>query len=289
MFQGSIVALVTPMNADGSVDIKSFNNLLDFHVQHKSDGVVVVGTTGEAPTIDFDEHISLVNIAVKFSRGRIPVIAGSGANSTKEAIFLTKEAKNAGADGSLLVTPYYNKPNQRGLYEHYKAINDAVDFPQILYNVPARTSCDLENDTVIQLSQLKNIVGIKDATGDLARIEKLRNKVADNFIFISGDDLTFLDYLKRGGKAVISVTANVRPLMMHQICNLVEENKIQDAEKLNLKLELLHKAMFIESNPIPVKWMLTKMGMIKQYMRLPMVELDPNNAKVLNEGFELSA
>ena len=250
MFQGSIVALVTPMNADGSVDIKSFNNLLDFHVQNKSDGVVVVGTTGEAPTIDFDEHISLVNIAVKFSRGRIPVIAGTGANSTKEAIFLTKEAKNAGADGSLLVTPYYNKPNQRGLYEHYKAINDAVDFPQILYNVPARTSCDLENDTVIQLSQLKNIVGIKDATGDLARIEKLRNKVADNFIFISGDDLTFLDYLKRGGKAVISVTANVRPLMMHQICNLVEENKIQDAEKLNLKLELLHKAMFIESNPI---------------------------------------
>ena len=289
MFQGSIVAVVTPMNADGSVDIKSFNNLLDFHVQNKSDGVVVVGTTGEAPTIDFDEHISLVNIAVKFSRGRIPVIAGTGANSTKEAIFLTKEAKNAGADGSLLVTPYYNKPNQRGLYEHYKAINDAVDFPQILYNVPARTSCDLENDTVIQLSQLKNIVGIKDATGDLARIEKLRNKVADNFIFISGDDLTFLDYLKRGGKAVISVTANVRPLMMHQICNLVEENKIQDAEKLNLKLELLHKAMFIESNPIPVKWMLTKMGMIKQYMRLPMVELDPNNAKILNEGFELSA
>jgi 4-hydroxy-tetrahydrodipicolinate synthase len=288
MFQGSIVAIVTPMNKDGSLDIKSFNNLLDFHVQNKSDGVVVVGTSGEAPTIDFDEHISLINKAVKFIRGRIPVIAGTGANSTKEAIFLTQEAKNAGVDGSLLVTPYYNKPSQKGLYEHYKAINDAVDIPQILYNVPARTSCDLENDTVIKLSHLPNIVGIKDATGDLTRIENLKNKVADNFIFISGDDITFLDYLKKGGKAVISVTANVRPLMMHEICNLVKENKIEDAEKLNQKLELLHKAMFIESNPIPVKWMLTKMGLIQQYIRLPLVELDPSNTKILNEGYELS-
>ncbi|MDB4041922.1 4-hydroxy-tetrahydrodipicolinate synthase [Methylophilaceae bacterium] len=288
MFQGSIVALVTPMNKDGSLDIKSFNNLLDFHVQNKSDGVVVVGTSGEAPTIDFDEHISLINKAVKFIRGRIPVIAGTGANSTKEAIFLTQEAKNAGVDGSLLVTPYYNKPSQKGLYEHYKAINDAVDIPQVLYNVPARTSCDLENDTVIKLSYLPNIVGIKDATGDLTRIENLKNKVADNFIFISGDDITFLDYLKKGGKAVISVTANVRPLMMHEICNLVKENKIEDAEKLNQKLELLHKAMFIESNPIPVKWMLTKMGLIQQYIRLPLVELDPSNTKILNEGYKLS-
>ena len=288
MFQGSIVALVTPMNKDGSLDIKSFNNLLDFHVQNKSDGVVVVGTSGEAPTIDFDEHISLINKAVKFIRGRIPVIAGTGANSTKEAIFLTQEAKNAGVDGCLLVTPYYNKPSQKGLYEHYKAINDAVDIPQVLYNVPARTSCDLENDTVIKLSHLPNIVGIKDATGDLTRIENLKNKVADNFIFISGDDITFLDYLKKGGKAVISVTANVRPLMMHEICNLVKENKIEDAEKLNQKLELLHKAMFIESNPIPVKWMLTKMGLIQQYIRLPLVELDPSNTKILNEGYELS-
>ena len=288
MFQGSIVALVTPMNADGSLDIKSFNDLLDFHVQNKSDGVVVVGTTGEAPTIDFDEHISLIKKAVKFIRGRIPVIAGTGANSTKEAIFLTQEAKNAGVDGSLLVTPYYNKPTQKGLYEHYKAINDAVNIPQILYNVPARTSCDLENDTVIKLSHLSNVVGIKDATGDLSRIENLKNKVTDNFIFISGDDITFLDYLKKGGKAVISVTANVRPLMMHEICNLVKENKIEDAEKLNQKLELLHKAMFIESNPIPVKWMLTKMGLIQQYIRLPLVELDPSNTKILNEGYELS-
>ena len=288
MFQGSIVALVTPMNKDGSLDINSFNNLLDFHVQNKSDGVVVVGTSGEAPTIDFDEHISLINKAVKFIRGRIPVIAGTGANSTKEAIFLTQEAKNAGVDGCLLVTPYYNKPSQKGLYEHYKAINDAVDIPQVLYNVPARTSCDLENDTVIKLSHLPNIVGIKDATGDLTRIENLKNKVADNFIFISGDDITFLDYLKKGGKAVISVTANVRPLMMHEICNLVKENKIEDAEKLNQKLELLHKAMFIESNPIPVKWMLTKMGLIQQYIRLPLVELDPSNTKILNEGYKLS-
>tara|TARA_B100000780_G_scaffold276709_1_gene245810 strand:+ start:433 stop:1302 length:870 start_codon:yes stop_codon:yes gene_type:complete len=289
MFQGSIVALVTPMNADGSLDIKSYKDLLDFHVQNKSDGVVVVGTTGEAPTIDFDEHISLIKEAVNFIRGRIPVIAGTGANSTKEAIFLTQEAKNAGVDGSLLVTPYYNKPTQKGLYEHYKAINNAVDIPQILYNVPSRTCCDLENDTIIKLSHLTNIVGIKDATGDLTRIESLKNNVTDNFIFISGDDLTFLDYLKIGGKGVISVTANVRPLLMHEICNLVKENKIQDAEKLNQKLELLHKAMFIESNPIPVKWMLTKMGLIKQHIRLPLVELSINNTKILNEGYELSA
>ena len=235
MFQGSMVALVTPMNADGSLDIKSYNDLLDFHIQNKSDGVVVVGTTGEAPTIDFDEHISLIKEAVNFVRGRIPVIAGTGANSTKEAIFLTQEAKNAGVDGSLLVTPYYNKPTQKGLYEHYKAINDAVHIPQILYNVPGRTCCDIENDTVIKLSQLTNIVGIKDATGDLTRIENLKNNVDDKFIFISGDDLTFL-----------------------------------------------------ESNPIPVKWMLTKMGLIKKYIRLPLVELDPNNEKIVNQGFEIS-
>jgi 4-hydroxy-tetrahydrodipicolinate synthase len=288
MFQGSIAALVTPMNHDGSLDIASYKNLLDYHIENKSDGVVVVGTTGESPTIDFDEHISLIKEAVNFIRGRIPVIAGTGANSTKEAIFLTQEAKNIGVDGTLLVTPYYNKPNQKGLYEHYKAINDAVDIPQILYNVPGRTCCDLENDTVAKLSQLKNIVGIKDATGDLTRIKNLKNKVADNFVFISGDDLTFLDYLKKGGQGVISVTANVRPLMMHEICDLVKEGKILEAEKLNLKLENLHKAMFIESNPIPVKWLLTKMGLIKQYIRLPLVELEPNNSKILNEGFELS-
>ena len=288
MFQGSIAALVTPMNHDGSLDIASYRNLLDYHIQNKSDGVVVVGTTGEAPTIDFDEHISLIKEAVHFIRGRIPVIAGTGANSTKEAIFLTQEAKNVGVDGALLVTPYYNKPNQNGLYEHYKAINDAVDIPQILYNVPGRTCCDLENNTVIKLSQLTNIVGIKDATGDLTRIKNLKNKVADCFIFISGDDLTFLDYLKRGGHGVISVTANVRPLIMHEICDLVKKEKIKEAEKLNLKLEALHKAMFIESNPIPVKWMLSKMGLIKQYIRLPLVELEPNNFKILNEGFQLS-
>ncbi|MDA1339364.1 MAG: 4-hydroxy-tetrahydrodipicolinate synthase [Proteobacteria bacterium] len=288
MFQGSIVALVTPMNQDGSLDIVSYRNLLDYHIQNKSDGVVVVGTTGEAPTIDFEEHIFLIKEAVGFIRGRIPVIAGTGANSTKEAIFLTQEAKKAGADGSLLVTPYYNKPTQRGLYEHYKAINGAVNIPQILYNVPARTGCDLENDTVVHLSQLTNIVGIKDATGDLTRIDSLKNKTPNDFIFISGDDLTFLDYLQKGGKGVISVTANIRPLMMHEICDLAKDSQFVKAELLNKKLEVLHKAMFIESNPIPVKWMMTKMGLIKQYMRLPLVELDPNNALTLIQGFELS-
>ncbi len=289
MFEGSIVALVTPMNQDGSLDLASFRNLLDYHIQNKSDGVVVVGTTGEAPTIDFEEHIFLIKEAVDFIRGRMPVIAGTGANSTKEAIFLTQEAKKAGADASLLVTPYYNKPSQRGLFEHYKAINDTVDIPQILYNVPGRTGCDLENNTVIQLSHLSNIVGIKDATGDLTRIDQLKNKTAEGFVFISGDDITFLDYLKRGGKAVISVTANIRPLLMHEICTLANERQYEKAVKLNHKLEILHKAMFIESNPIPVKWLMTQMGLIKQYMRLPLVELDPNNAKILNEGFNLSA
>ena len=188
MFQGSIVALVTPMNADGSIDIKSFSELLDFHIQSHSDGICVVGTTGEAATVDFEEHIYLIEQAVKFIRGRIPLIAGTGANSTKEAIYLTQAAKTAGADASLLVTPYYNKPSQRGLVEHHKAIAKAVNLPQLLYNVPSRTGVDMENITVMELSDVKNIVGIKDATGDISRIKSLKKEINSNFSFISGDD-----------------------------------------------------------------------------------------------------
>ena len=199
MFQGSMVAIVTPMNSDGSLDIKSFKSLLDFHIEKKTNGVVVVGTTGEAPTIDFDEHTFLIQEAVNHINGKIPVIAGSGANSTKEAIFLTKKSKELGADACLLITPYYNKPNQRGMFEHFKAINDSVDIPQILYNVPCRTGVDIDNKTVKDLSELKNIIGIKDATGEMDRLDELKNKVSKEFLFLSGDDTTFLDYMKHGG------------------------------------------------------------------------------------------
>lgn len=284
MFQGSIVALVTPMNADGSIDIKSFSELLDFHIQSHSDGICVVGTTGEAATVDFEEHIYLIEQAVKFIRGRIPLIAGTGANSTKEAIYLTQAAKTAGADASLLVTPYYNKPSQRGLVEHHKAIAKAVNLPQLLYNVPSRTGIDMENITVMELSDVKNIVGIKDATGDISRIRSLKKEINSNFSFISGDDLSFTEFLEEGGDGVISVTANVKPFEMHKITTSIKNKNLLEAKQLNSKLDLLHQAMFIESNPIPVKWMLAHMGVIQPFMRLPMVELHKDN-----EGFVLKA
>ena len=281
MFRGSIAALVTPMNDDGSIDFKSFINLLEFHIDNSSDGVVLVGTTGEAPTIDFDEHIKLIEEGVKFIRGRIPVIAGTGANSTKEAIYLTAKAKELGADACLLVTPYYNRPNQNGLYQHYKAINDAVSIPQILYNVPCRTGCDLYNETIIQLSHLKNIIGVKDATGDLSRIKSLLGNVDDQFLLISGDDNTFLEFIDIGGHGVISVTANIVPNKIHQICKLIHDNKIDEAKKMNHDINELHRLMFIEPNPIPVKWALAYMGKIKPFIRLPLVELEQKYHKQL--------
>ena len=286
MFQGSIVALVTPMNPDGSIDIGNFKSLLDFHIDNKTDGVVVLGTTGECPTIDFNEHTYLIKEAVSHISGRIPVIAGTGANSTKEAVFLTKSAKEAGADACLLVTPYYNKPNQKGLFEHYKTINDAVDIPQILYNVPSRTNCDLENETIISLSQFSNIIGIKDATGQLDRINFLKEKVKNNFIFISGDDLSFLEYIERGGCGVISVTANVKPDFLHNICNSALNGDIEKSRSINRELTKLHKAMFVDSNPIPVKWLMTYLGLINKGIRLPLVELDKKYQKTLIEIFE---
>lgn len=286
MFQGSIVALVTPMNADGSIDIKSFSELLDFHIQSHSDGICVVGTTGEAATVDFEEHIYLIEQAVKFIRGRIPLIAGTGANSTKEAIYLTQAAKTAGADASLLVTPYYNKPSQRGLVEHHKAIAKAVNLPQLLYNVPSRTGVDMENITVMELSDVKNIVGIKDATGDISRIKSLKKEINSNFSFISGDDLSFIEFLEEGGDGVISVTANVKPFEMHKIITSIKNKNLLEAKQLNTKLDLLHQAMFIESNPIPVKWMLAHMGIIQPFMRLPMVELHKDNEGLVLKALE---
>jgi 4-hydroxy-tetrahydrodipicolinate synthase len=274
MFSGSIAALVTPMHDDGSIDFKSFLNLLEFHINNSSDGVVLVGTTGEAPTIDFDEHIKLIEEGVKFINGRIPVIAGTGANSTKEAIYLTAKAKELGADACLLVTPYYNRPNQEGLYQHYKAINDAVSIPQILYNVPCRTGCDLENDTVIKLSKLNNIVGIKDATGDLSRVDFFKKNTDSNFILISGDDKTFCEFIAKGGHGVISVTANIVPSKISSICRDLLDGKIVEAKAKNDILKELHELMFIEPNPIPVKWALNHLNLINSTLRLPLVELD---------------
>jgi len=286
MFQGSMVAIVTPMNSDGSLDIKSFKSLLDFHIEKKTNGVVVVGTTGEAPTIDFDEHTFIIEEAVNHIKGKIPVIAGSGANSTKEAIFLTKKSKELGADACLLITPYYNKPNQRGMFEHFKAINDNVDIPQILYNVPCRTGVDIDNETVKDLSVLKNIIGIKDATGDMDRLEDLKNKVSKNFLFLSGDDTTFLDYMEHGGAGVISVTANVRPDLMRDACEKMLNQHFEEAKKINKKLEPLHRAMFVESNPIPVKWLLSYLGKINSKIRLPLVTLDEKYHQELVEAYE---
>ena len=274
MFRGSIAALVTPMHDDGSIDFKSFLNLLEFHINNSSDGVVLVGTTGEAPTIDFDEHIKLIEEGVKFINGRIPVIAGTGANSTKEAIYLTAKAKELGADACLLVTPYYNRPNQEGLYQHYKAINDAVSIPQILYNVPCRTGCDLENDTVIKLSKLHNIVGIKDATGDLSRVDFLKRNTDSNFNLISGDDKTFCEFITNGGHGVISVTANIVPNKISNICKDLLDGKIVEAKAKNDRLKELHELMFIEPNPIPVKWALNHLKLINSTIRLPLVELN---------------
>ena len=286
MFQGSMVAIVTPMNSDGSLDIKSFKSLLDFHIEKKTNGVVVVGTTGEAPTIDFDEHTFLIQEAVNHINGKIPVIAGSGANSTKEAIFLTKKSKELGADACLLITPYYNKPNQRGMFEHFKAINDSVDIPQILYNVPCRTGVDIDNKTVKDLSELKNIIGIKDATGEMDRLDELKNKVSKEFLFLSGDDTTFLDYMKHGGTGVISVTANIRPDLINDACDKMLDQKHEDAEEINKKLEPLHRAMFVESNPIPVKWLLGYLGKINSKIRLPLVTLDEKYHQELVDAYE---
>ena len=286
MFQGSMVAIVTPMNSDGSLDIKSFKSLLDFHIEKKTNGVVVVGTTGEAPTIDFDEHTFLIQEAVNHINGKIPVIAGSGANSTKEAIFLTKKSKELGANACLLITPYYNKPNQRGMFEHFKAINDSVDIPQILYNVPCRTGVDIDNKTVKDLSELKNIIGIKDATGEMDRLDELKNKVSKEFLFLSGDDTTFLDYMKHGGTGVISVTANIRPDLMNDACDKMLDQKHEDAEEINKKLEPLHRAMFVESNPIPVKWLLGYLGKINSKIRLPLVTLDEKYRQELVDAYE---
>jgi len=273
MINGSLVAIVTPMLEDGRLDIARFKSLIDWHVSEGTDGIVVVGTSGESPTVDFDEHKELIRIAVQHSRGRIPVIAGTGGNSTAEAIELTASAKENGATACLSVVPYYNKPTQEGLYRHFRKIAETVDLPMIVYNVPGRTVADLANDTTLRLAQVPGIIGIKDATADIERGTDLVKRAPRNFAIYSGDDAAALALILLGGHGVISVTANVAPKLMHQMCAAALVGDVKKARELNLRLFALHQRLFVEANPIPVKWALAEMGMIEHGLRLPMSPL----------------
>ena len=270
MITGSLVALVTPMQADGSICWSSLQRLLDWHLHNGTNGIVAVGTTGESSTLQVDEHIAIIRYIVEYVAGAVPVIAGTGANATQEAIVLTQQAKEAGADACLLVTPYYNKPSQLGMTLHYRAIADAVDIPQILYNVPTRTGVDLLPETVLDLAQHPRIVGIKEATGDMARAQCLIEQCPAQFAVYSGDDHTALALLRLGGQGVVSVTANVVPDAMAQMCAHVFAQHISSAQAIDQRLQPLHQRLFIEPNPIPVKWALQRMGHIPPGIRLPL-------------------
>lgn len=286
MFKGSLVAIVTPMDEEGGLDLDRFRALLDFHIDQGTDGVVIVGTTGESPTVDFEEHHLLMRTAVDHVAGRIPVIAGTGANSTREAIDLSVYAKNAGVDACLSVAPYYNKPTQEGLYQHFKAIAEAVDIPHILYNVPGRTVADIRNDTALRLAQIPNIVGIKDATGDIGRGSDLLQRAPSDFFIYSGDDVSGLAFLLLGGHGVISVTANVAPRMMHDMCVAAFAGDLNTARALNNKLLRLHIDLFVEANPIPAKWAVEQMGLIGPGIRLPLTPLSSQYHQLIREAMQ---
>jgi 4-hydroxy-tetrahydrodipicolinate synthase len=286
MITGSIVAIVTPMHPDGSLDLPAMSRLLQWHVEAGTDAIVAVGTTGESATLDVHEHCEVISHVVSEINGRIPVIAGTGANSTSEAIELTVAAKNAGADACLLVTPYYNKPNQRGLIEHYRKIAETVDIPQILYNVPGRTACDMLPDTIHTLSEVANIVGVKEATGDVARGMEVMALCSKDFAVYSGDDATSLELILAGAVGSISVTANVVPGAIHDMCRLAMAGKADAAKAVNEKIAILHELLFVEANPMPVKWALQEMGLIGPGIRLPLVELDRNFHDVVREGLQ---
>ena len=277
MFHGSMVAIVTPMKSgiapDTALDFEAMERLVEFHVGNGTDAIVAVGTTGESATLDEKEHCEVLCRVVELVRGRIPVIAGTGANSTTEAIRLTRCAKEARADACLLVTPYYNKPTQEGLYLHYKAVAEAVAIPQILYNVPGRTACDMQPETIGRLARVQHIIGVKEATGDLERIGRIRDLCGTDFLLVSGDDATTKEFILRGGDGVISVTANVAPRAMHEMCMLAKGGDAGKASIIDNTLTGLHKNLFIESNPIPVKWALHRMGFIQDGIRLPLTWL----------------
>lgn len=273
MIKGSLVAIVTPMNSDGSLDLTAFRSLIDFHVEQGTDAIVVVGTSGESPTVDVEEHELLIQVAVEHAAKRIPVIAGTGANSTREAIELAVFSNKAGADASLTVVPYYNKPTQEGLYQHFKTIAEAVDMPHILYNVPGRTVADMGNDTVLRLAQIPNIVGIKDATGNIGRGSDLLQRAPKDFAVYSGDDASTLAMLLLGAHGAISVTANVAPKLMHEMCVAALNGDVVKAREINFRLLGLHLDLFIEANPIPVKWAVARMGKMQNVLRLPLTPL----------------
>ena len=273
MIQGSMVALVTPMTADGQLDWEGLHKLVDWHLEKGTHAIVAVGTTGESATLDVSEHLQVIQKVVDQVNGRIPVIAGTGANSTSEAIELTQSAKDAGADACLSVTPYYNKPTQEGLFLHHQAIAKAVDLPQMLYNVPGRTGVDMLPETVVRLAAVDNIFGIKEATGDIDRAKWLIANVPDDFLIVSGDDVTAVELMLAGGKGDISVTANVAAAQVAQMCELAIAGKADEARALNQRLMPVHDAMFVESNPIPVKWAVAEMGLMQGGLRLPLTPL----------------
>jgi 4-hydroxy-tetrahydrodipicolinate synthase len=280
MFRGSIVAIVTPFRK-GKVDEKALGNLIEWHIKEGTNAIVPCGTTGESATLDYKEHFRVIKFTVEVVNNRVPVIAGTGANATDETIMITREAKKSGADAALLVSPYYNKPTQEGLYRHYKAVAEAVKLPLILYNVPGRTAVNMLPSTVARLAEIKNIVGIKEATGDLRQVSEIIRLCGDRIDVISGDDFTTLPLMALGGQGVISVSANVAPKLMSQMCSLWDQGKHDEARAIHFKLEPLNAAMFIETNPIPVKTALAMMGKIKEEFRLPLCEMSPANKEKL--------
>jgi 4-hydroxy-tetrahydrodipicolinate synthase len=286
MFHGSMVALVTPMYPDGSLDWEKLEKLVEFHIDNGTHAIVAMGTTGESATLDEKEHCEVIRRVCDQVKGRIPVIAGTGANSTTEAIDLTGCAHQAGADGCLLVTPYYNKPTQEGLFLHHKAVAEAVPIPQILYNVPGRTACDMVPETVGRLAKIDNIVGIKEATGELNRVQEIKALVDDSFGLYSGDDGTALEFILAGGQGTISVTANVAPRAMSQMCELALAGKADEAKAINAKLDPVHRDLFLEANPIPVKWALYEMGLIEEGIRLPMTPLSEKYREPLKQSLQ---
>ncbi|MEI7445375.1 MAG: 4-hydroxy-tetrahydrodipicolinate synthase [Burkholderiales bacterium] len=277
MIQGSIVAIVTPMHEDGSLDLDRYRALIDWHVASGTAAIVAVGTTGESPTVDVEEHVALIRVAVEHAKGRVPVIAGTGGNSTREAVELTREAAKVGASATLQVVPYYNKPGQEGLYRHFRTVAESVDLPVILYNVPGRTVADLGNETILRLAQVPGVVGLKDATGDMPRAADLLSKLPASFAVYSGNDDSALALIALGGHGVISVTANVAPREMAELCAAALAGDLKTARAINNRLLPLHFRLFVEANPIPVKWALQRMGRLAAGIRLPMTPLDPKH------------
>ena len=284
MIQGSIVALVTPMFEDGAVDKEILKKLVQYHIDQGTDALVAVGTTGESATLSEEEHCDVIRSVVEYVNGKMPVIAGTGANSTTEAISLTQKAKDVGADACLIVTPYYNKPTQEGLYLHYKAIAESVDIPQILYNVPGRTACDMLPSTVGRLSSIPNIMGVKEATGDLSRVHEIRSLVGNNFAIYTGDDATSLEFCLLGGNGTITVTGNVAPRLVHEMITAAMTGDKETALLIDAKLMDLHKYLFIQSNPIPVKWAVAEMGLIPNGIRLPLTWLTEDCFNLLRDA-----